>query len=108
MNSCVAGARGVLPEFKWSSQHLERGGCDGCSEAAFGSVWARRVAVAWPALGQPGRGSVRRLAEERNAIVGAQGGDALPRPAVTVARRQAVTVEKARDHVVSRDQRQRA
>ena len=37
--------------FKWSSQHLERGGCDGCSEAAFGSVWARRVAVAWPALG---------------------------------------------------------
>src|SRR3954465_8030701 len=61
-----------------------------------------------PAQVQPGRGSVRRLAEERNAIVGAQGGDALPRPAVTGARLQAVTVEKARDHVVSRDQRQRA
>ena len=43
--------RGVEPGFKWSSQHLERGGCDGCSEAAFGSVWARRVAVAWPPLG---------------------------------------------------------
>jgi putative transposase len=42
--------RGVQPGFKWSSQHLERGGCDGHSEAAFGSVWARRVAVAWPAL----------------------------------------------------------
>ena len=36
--------------FKWSSQHLERGGCDDCSEAAFGSVWARRLALAWSAL----------------------------------------------------------
>jgi transposase InsO family protein len=42
--------RGVQPGFKWSSQHLERGGCDDCSEAAFGSVWARRVALAWSAL----------------------------------------------------------
>ena len=42
--------RGVHPEFKWSSQHLERGGCDDCSEAAFGSVWAKRVALAWSAL----------------------------------------------------------
>jgi transposase InsO family protein len=42
--------RGVQPGFKWSSQHLERGGCDGRSEAAFGSVWARRVALAWSAL----------------------------------------------------------
>src|SRR3982750_1750710 len=40
----------VLPGFKWSSQHLERGGCDDCSEAAFGSVWARRLALAWSAL----------------------------------------------------------
>jgi len=40
----------VLPGFKWSSQHLERGGCDGHSEAAFGSVRARRVALAWSAL----------------------------------------------------------
>src|SRR3954469_16268128 len=40
----------VLPGFKWSSQHLERGGCDDCSEAAFGSVRARRVALAWPTL----------------------------------------------------------
>jgi hypothetical protein len=30
--------------------HLERGGCDDCSEAAFGSVRARRVALAWSAL----------------------------------------------------------
>src|SRR5689334_19670030 len=43
--------RAQLPGFKWSSQHLERGGCDDCSEAAFGSVWARRVALAGSALG---------------------------------------------------------
>src|SRR3954470_19633501 len=43
-------AAGELPEFKWSSQHLERGGCDDCSEAAFRSVWAKRVALAWSAL----------------------------------------------------------
>src|SRR3954470_3474377 len=42
--------RGSQRAFKWSSQHLERGGCDDPSEAAFGSVRARRVAVAWPAL----------------------------------------------------------
>ena len=41
----------TLLKFKWSSQHLERGGCDGHSEAAFGSVRARRVALAWSALG---------------------------------------------------------
>ena len=40
----------VFLGFKWSSQHLERGGCDGRSEAAFGSVRARRVALAWSAL----------------------------------------------------------
>src|SRR3954447_24984743 len=39
-----------VPGFKRSSQHLERGGCDGCSEAAFGSVRARRLALAWSAL----------------------------------------------------------
>src|SRR3954454_850477 len=38
------------PEFKWSSQHLERGGCDDCSEAAFGSGRARRVALAGSAF----------------------------------------------------------
>jgi hypothetical protein len=43
-------ACGALPGFKWSSQHLERGGCDDGSEAAFGSVRARRVALAWSAL----------------------------------------------------------
>src|SRR4051794_16970294 len=39
-----------VPGFKWSSQHLERGGCDEQVEAAFGSVRARRLAFAGPAL----------------------------------------------------------
>src|SRR3954471_8646562 len=57
--NCLIGAGALITEnkviplgFKWSSQHLERGGCDGHghSEAAFGSVRARRVALAWSAL----------------------------------------------------------
>ena len=40
----------VKPGFKWSSQHLERGGCDDRSEAAFGSVRARRLVLARTAL----------------------------------------------------------
>jgi hypothetical protein len=43
--------RDVLGRFKRSSQHLDKGSCDEHSEAAFGSVRARRVAVARPALG---------------------------------------------------------
>jgi len=42
--------RGVQLGFEWLSQHLERGGCDGHSEAAFGSVRATRVALAWSAF----------------------------------------------------------
>jgi putative transposase len=37
--------------FKWSSQHLDKGGCGEYSKAAFGSVRARCVALARPALG---------------------------------------------------------
>ena len=43
--------RGVQGGFKWSSQHLAGGGCDEHSKAAFGSVRAKRVAVARPAHG---------------------------------------------------------
>jgi hypothetical protein len=32
--------RGIQGGFKWSSQHLNEGGCDEHSKAAFGSVWA--------------------------------------------------------------------
>jgi transposase InsO family protein len=43
--------RGVQGEFKWSSQHLDGGVCDGHAETAFGSVGARRVVLARPARG---------------------------------------------------------
>ncbi len=43
--------RGVQGGFKWSSQHLDGGVCDGHAETAFGSVGARRVALARPARG---------------------------------------------------------
>jgi putative transposase len=36
--------------FKWSLQHLDRGGCDEQSKAAFGPVRARCIAVTGPAL----------------------------------------------------------
>ena len=43
--------RGVQGEFKWSSQHLDGGVRDGHAETAFGSVGARRVALARPPRG---------------------------------------------------------
>jgi transposase InsO family protein len=43
--------RGSQGRFKRSSQHVDGGGCDGCSEAAFGSVGTRRAALAGTPLG---------------------------------------------------------
>jgi hypothetical protein len=37
--------RGSQGGFKWSLQHLDGGGCDEHSKAAFGSVWAAALAV---------------------------------------------------------------
>src|ERR687893_804226 len=37
--------RGELGGFKWSLQHLDKGGCGEYSKAAFGSLRARCVAV---------------------------------------------------------------
>ena len=37
--------RGSQLRFKWSLQHLDGGGCDEHSKAAFGSVWAAALAV---------------------------------------------------------------
>src|SRR3954470_4762036 len=42
-------ATGILGGFKRSSQHLDGGACDGYAETTFGSVGARRVALARPA-----------------------------------------------------------
>ena len=38
--------RGIQDEFKWSSQHLNQGGCDGHSKRRSTSVWTRAIAVA--------------------------------------------------------------
>src|SRR4051812_11598904 len=91
-------AGGGLGGFKWSSQHLDQGGCGGPSKAAFGSVPARRVAVPGPPLrGAAGgsapvlgvdrggaRGGGRRRRRRRGGgsggTVGPGGGGAAPRP----------------------------
>ena len=37
--------RGAQGGFKWSTQHLDKGGCDEHSKAAFGSIWAGTIVV---------------------------------------------------------------
>src|SRR3954465_3602271 len=61
--------RAHLLGLKWLSQHLERGGCDDCSEAAFGSVRARRLALAWSALCCAAGGSPSLLGCHRGGIL---------------------------------------
>jgi putative transposase len=43
--------RGSRGGFKWSSQHLDGGGCDEHSKATFGSVWAGAIVVTRSAAG---------------------------------------------------------
>ena len=56
--------RGSQGGFKWSSQHLDEGGCDGEATAAFGSVWAGAITVTRSTAGgedeMSGDGSGRR------------------------------------------------
>src|SRR5689334_13543799 len=68
----VASEPEALPGFKWSSQHLERGGCDEGWETALGSGATSRVAaVAWPAR--------RGAAGEPAAVLGGDCGGAVER-----------------------------
>src|SRR4051794_41658789 len=55
----------VLGGFKWSSRHLGGRVRDGHAEAAFGSVGARRVALAGPARGGAARGPAAVLDGDR-------------------------------------------
>src|SRR3954452_3553560 len=55
--------------FKWSSQHLDQGGCGGPSKAAFGSVPARRVAVPGPPLRGAAGGSAPVLGVDRGGTL---------------------------------------
>jgi putative transposase len=61
--------RGVQGGFKRSSQHLDGGVRDGHAEAAFGSVGARRVALAGPARGGAARGPAAVLDGDRGGAV---------------------------------------
>jgi len=82
--------RGVQGGFKWSSQHLDGGGCDEGWETALGSGATSRVAgVAWPtrrgAAGEPAAvlggdcgGSVERGRGDRGRRVARGGGPLVP------------------------------
>ena len=82
--------RGVQDGFKWSSQHLDGGGCDEGWETALGSGATSRVAgVAWPtrrgAAGEPAAvlggdcgGSVERGRGDRGRRVARGGGPLVP------------------------------
>src|SRR4051794_41943191 len=99
--------RGVLGGFKWSSQHLDGGGCDEGWETALGSGAPSRVAgVAWPtrrgAAGEPaavlggdrggagegGRGGRGRRGAPRGGPPGSGGGGGGP-PGTCPRRRNA-------------------
>src|SRR3954466_11428169 len=81
---------GVFGGFKWSSQHLDGGGCDEGWETALGSGAPSRVAgVAWPtrrgAAGEPAAvlggdrgGSVERGRGDRGRRVARGGGPLVP------------------------------
>jgi transposase InsO family protein len=43
--------RGSQGGFNRSSQHSDEGGCDGHSEAAFGTIWTGSLALTWPSYG---------------------------------------------------------
>ncbi len=57
--------RGSQGGFKWSSQHLDEGGCDEHSKAAFGSVWAATLAVTRSTAGGRRRGAATVLGGDR-------------------------------------------
>src|SRR3712207_9128748 len=59
----------VLGEFKWSSQHLDGGVCDGHAETTFGSVGARRAALTRPARSGAARGPATALDGDRGGAV---------------------------------------
>src|SRR4029077_8029107 len=55
--------------FKWSSQHLDEGGCDEHSKAAFGSIWAGAIVVTRSTAG----GRTRRAATVLGSYRGRHG-----------------------------------
>src|ERR1700723_3718496 len=56
--------RDVLGGFKWSSQHLDGGGCDEHSKAALGSFWADALVLTWSTVGGRARGAAAILGSD--------------------------------------------
>ena len=50
--------------FKWSSQHLDGGGCDEHSKAALGSFWADALVLTWSTVGGRARGAASILGSD--------------------------------------------
>src|SRR5689334_4004566 len=69
LQDLAVGLGSVLGGFKRSSQHLDRGGCGDYPKAAFGSVGARRIALAGPARGGAARGPAAVLGGDRGGAV---------------------------------------
>src|SRR4051794_14909190 len=59
---------GVLPGFKWSSQHSEVGGCDEHSRAAIGTVWTGAITFIRTAAGRGARRTDKILAGNRDGV----------------------------------------
>jgi hypothetical protein len=57
--------RGSQGGFKWSSQHLDEGGCDEHSKAAFGSIWAGTIVVTRSTAGGKSRRAATLLGSDR-------------------------------------------
>jgi putative transposase len=57
--------RGSQGGFKWSSQHLDEGGCDEHSKAAFGSIWAGTIVVTRSTAGGKSRREATLLGSDR-------------------------------------------
>jgi len=57
--------RGSQGGFKWSSQHLDEGGCDEHSKAAFGSIWAGTIVVTRSTAGGKSRRAASLLGSDR-------------------------------------------
>jgi len=63
--ACDLAALWVLGGFKWSSQHLDEGGCDEHSKAAFGSIWAGTIVVTRSTAGGKSRRAASLLGSDR-------------------------------------------
>src|ERR1700684_3715434 len=60
----LSGTQAGTGGFKWSSQHLDGGGCDEHSKAALGSFWADALVLTWSTVGGRARGAAAIVGRE--------------------------------------------